>query len=180
MQATELKQQDEQLIARIKQQDKEAFAKLYDNYSGALFGVILRVVQKESVAEDVLQEAFVKIWKNFKRYDSSKGRLFTWMLNIAKNTAIDKLRSKSYKQEIQVAGDDVYVLDKNSHYETNTDIIGLRENVAKLKPEYKAVIDLTYFGGYTHEEAAEELDLPLGTVKSRIRIAIRELKKLLT
>ncbi len=180
MQATELKQQDEQLISRIKQQDKEAFAQLYDNYSGALFGVILRVVQKEAVAEDVLQEAFVKIWKNFKSYDSSKGRLFTWMLNIAKNTAIDKLRSKSYKQEIQIAGDDVYVLDKNSHHETNTDIIGLRENVAKLKPEYKAVIDLTYFGGYTHEEAAEELDLPLGTVKSRIRIAIRELKKLLT
>src|SRR4051812_14493882 len=90
----------------LKQRDETAFAYLYDNYAGALNGVISRMVDDEQTAEDILQEAFVKIWNNFSQYDNTKGRLFTWMVNLTRNLTIDMLRSKGYKKQQKISGDE--------------------------------------------------------------------------
>ena len=168
-----------QLIRRIQQGDEAAFAELYDQYSGALYGVIYRVVGSDSLAQDVMQETFSKIWRFAKSYEASKGKPYTWMLNIARNTAIDKLRSQGYRQGRQNQPMDSSVSDSKTHsQEFNPNVIGLREVVSKLEPKYRKMIELAYFKGYTHKEIEEELNLPLGTIKSRLRIALRELRKL--
>lgn len=148
-------------------------------YSGALFGVISRIILQPEVAEDVLQETFIKIWKSADNYDPGKGRLFTWMMNIARNLAIDKLRSKDFKNanKNQDIENNVDFIDAQKEVTFNADAIGLKDMVTSLKPEFNLVLDMVYFKGYTHVEAAEELDLPLGTVKTRIRMAIMELRK---
>jgi RNA polymerase sigma-70 factor (ECF subfamily) len=169
---------EEELVARLQAQDKNAFAILYDNYSSSLYGIVLKIVQTSEVAEDVLQEAFVKIWKNISSYDKNKGRLFTWMLNIVRNTAIDKLRSKGKKFEIRDIDDSVYQVDKKSNITMKVEHIGVKQSVQNLKPEFRTIIDMAYYGGYTQEEISKELNIPLGTVKTRMRNAIIELRKL--
>ncbi|GAB3513562.1 RNA polymerase sigma factor [Spirosoma knui] len=169
------------LIEKLHRRDQQAFQWLYDQYSPALYGVVLRIVRDEEQAQDLLQDIFVKIWKNLDAYDSSKGRLFTWMLNVARNTAIDALRARKTQPSgaIRTDEDNVHIVDRQHHTEQpNPDHIGIQEVVGQLRPERKQLIDLVYFGGYTHEEAAEELNLPLGTVKTRIRAALQELKQL--
>ncbi len=170
---------EEELIALLQQHDRSGLEILYDRYSGALFGVISKVIRTEEAAEDVLQETFVKIWNSFSSYDPSKGKLFTWMLNIARNLAIDKVRSKDFKnsKKNQNIDDIVHLVDERESVSFNPDQIGLKEIVAKLEPEYFSLIDLIYFQGYTHVEASEELQLPLGTVKTRLRAAIGTLRK---
>ena len=155
----------------LQQQDQTAFSYLYDNYAAALLGIINSIVSEKESANDVLQEVFLNIWKKISLYDSTKGRLFTWMLNIARNAAIDKIRSKSYKDSL-----------KNQPFPENVDIntnrgiiapdvkdVGLKKILLTLKEEQRLLIDLSYFQGYTHEEISNALNIPLGTVKTRIR-----------
>ena len=139
------------------------------------------MIDDEYICEDILQEAFVKIWNNFEQYDSSKGRLFTWMINITRNLTIDTLRSKSYKKQQKISSDEYIVSnmqDKNSSI-TKFDTLGLSKEVQKLKPDQKIIIDLAYYNGYTQEEISREMSIPLGTVKTRMRSAISELRKLI-
>jgi RNA polymerase sigma factor (sigma-70 family) len=173
------KMTEEELVASLKSGDQSALGFLYDNYSAALFGVILRIVESQENAEDVLQEVFVKIWRNISSYERSKGKLYTWLINIARNSAIDSLRVKDYKLKSQIRSIDNSVGTINRQYNTaqHTDHIGLKTLVDKMKPEYKQLIDKLYFEGYTQEEAAEELNIPLGTVKTRIRAAIIQLRE---
>lgn len=170
---------EEELVDALKRQDTIAIKALYDMYSGALLGVISRVIQHTEVAEDLLQETFLKIWNSGGSYDPSKGRLFTWMMNIARNLSIDKLRSKDFKNanKNQDIENNVGFIDEQKKVDFNPDILGLKDMVVLLKPEFKAVLDMVYFKGYTHVETAEELNLPLGTVKTRVRMAILELRK---
>jgi RNA polymerase sigma-70 factor (ECF subfamily) len=170
---------EEELVKALKRQDTIAIKALYDMYSGALMGVISRIIKQPEVAEDLLQETFVKIWNSAGSYDSSKGRLFTWMMNVARNLSIDKLRSKDFKNSVknQDIENNVNFIDEQKKVYFNADVLGLKEMVTNLKPEFKNVLDMVYFKGYTHVEAAEELNLPLGTVKTRIRMAIIELRK---
>lgn len=172
---------EEELIALLKSKDAGAYSLLYDNYSAALFGIISKVVSAEEIAEDILQDVFVKIWKNIENYDASKGRLFTWMLNIARNTAIDYSRSKQSKMDgkLRDLENSRYEVNKQSSLQSNTDFIGVKEQVAKLKEDYRVLIDMLYFEGYTQEDAAKELNIPLGTVKTRIRAAIVKLRETL-
>lgn len=174
-------QDETTLVNALKSKNREAFTYLYDNYSNALFGVINRILQSEEIANDVLQEVFVKIWKNMEFYSREKGSLFTWMLNIARNTAIDEVRSKGYKNETQNQTIEDYVtnIDSKESVQAKVDHIGLKEVINKLKPEHKILIDKIYFEGYTHEEASEELQIPLGTVKTRIRSAIIQLRQVI-
>ena len=167
-----------ELIELLKAKDKSGFSMLYDNYAPALYGIVLKIVRIEETAQDVLQDCFVKIWKNIESYNSDKGTLFTWILNIARNTAIDKTRSKEYKNTRKSSSIENRVLEKNNNVKTEIDHIGLNSIVEKLKMEYREIIEVIYFKGYTHSEAAEELQLPLGTVKTRVKIALRELRKL--
>ena len=167
------------LVQAIRQKDKIGAEALYDMYSGSLYGVIYRIVQHEEIAEDLLQDTFVKIWNSFPLYDPAKGRLFTWMVNLARNLSIDKIRSRDFRNNSknQDIENTVNVIDEQRSTEINPDLIGVKELVKLLKPEQKSVLDLVYFRGYTHVEASEELGIPLGTVKTRMRMAIITLRK---
>lgn len=148
-------------------------------YSASLFGVISRIIIDTPVAEDVLQETFVKIWSSFSGYSAEKGRLFTWMVNIARNLAIDKIRSKDFKNQAKnhELENNVTFIDEQRNTVYKPELLGIRELVSTLKPEQKSILDLVYFNGYTHVEAAEELGVPLGTIKTRLRMAILQLRK---
>lgn len=167
----------DQLIHRLKQQDRTAIGELYDAYSGALFGVVLRIVQSRELAEQVLQDTFLKAWRNAASYDASKGRLFTWLLNIARNTAIDATRTAHFQHSRKTDSLDQLVYQPGGN-SLNPDHLGVKDVVNRLDEKYRSLIDLVYFKGYTQEEVAEETGIPLGTVKTRIRFAISELRKL--
>lgn len=171
---------EKELIALLKQRDEKAFSYLYDNYSGALYGIILQILENTELANDVLQEVFINIWRKIDTYDPAKGRLYTWMLNISRNASIDQLRSKNYQnsQKNQSIPENVDALGGSS-IQMSIDSIGLKKMLEKLKMEQRVLIELAYFKGYTHEEIAEMEDIPLGTVKTRIRNALIQLRTLL-
>lgn len=169
---------EERIIQLLQQKDKRVIAILYDQYSPALYGVILRIVRSEEIAEDVLQDSFVKIWKSADRYDRRKAKLFTWLLNIARNTAIDATRSAYFKNTERNGNRHTDNGNHEGTTEIKVDHIDVKNIVEKLESKYKEVIDLIYFNGYTQAEVAETLDIPLGTVKTRVKIAMRELRKI--
>ena len=163
----------------LRNREKIAVEALYDMYSSSLYGVISRIITDTAIAEDILQETFVKIWHSFSSYSAEKGRLFTWMVNIARNLAIDKIRSKDFKnqnknREIE---NNVAFIDEQRSIAYKPDLVGVKDLVQTLKPDQQSIIDLVYFKGYTHVEAAEELGIPLGTIKTRLRMGIQELRK---
>lgn len=170
---------EEELVHSLRNREKIAVEALYDMYSASLFGVIFRIVNETTLAEDVLQETFVKIWNSFSGYSTDKGRLFTWMVNIARNLAIDKIRSKDFRNQHknQDIENTVHVIDEQQSTTYKPELLGIKDLVATLKPEQKSILDLVYFKGYTHVEVAEKLGIPLGTVKTRLRMAIQELRK---
>lgn len=170
---------EEELVLALRNREKIAIEALYDMYSASLFGVISRIVIDEATSEDVLQETFVKIWHSFSSYSADKGRLFTWMVNIARNLSIDKLRSKDFKNQNknQELENNVTLIDEQRNTVYKPELMGIKDLVQKLKPEQKSILDLVYFKGYTHVEAADELGIPLGTIKTRLRMAIIELRK---
>jgi RNA polymerase sigma-70 factor (ECF subfamily) len=170
--------EQELLVKELLKKDKSSFTLLYDNYSKSLFGVIYNLIRNKEEAEDVLQEVFVKIWNNIDSYNESKGRLYTWMLNIARNTTIDKLRSKGYNnsQKNLSADNFVYILEDNSKTMNRIDAIGIKKFIDKLKPKCIQIIELLFFQGFTQQEASEELEIPLGTVKTNNRNCMNELR----
>ncbi len=176
-----IKYSEEELVLQLQNRNQQAFSYLYDNYAAALNGIIYRLVEDKELSEDILQEAFVKIWNNFSNYDTTKGRLFTWMLNLTRNLTIDTLRSKGYKKQSKILSDENSVsnyADNNATVE-RFDAIGIRKQLSNLKPEQRSIIDMAYFNGYTQDEISKEMGIPLGTVKTRMRSAILELRKML-
>lgn len=173
---------EEELVALLKDKDQRGFNILYNNYSSALYGVLNKVIQSNDDANDLLQDTFLKIWRNIDNYDSSKGSIFTWMMNIARNLAIDKVRSADFRDSsYNVSIEDKVLHQIDDEYQSAQDVdgIGLQKVVDKLKPEYKQLIDLIYYKGYTQAEVSEEYGIPLGTVKTRIKSAVNTLRTLL-
>lgn len=172
---------EEQLIVLLKDRNENGFHYLYDHYSGALYGVILRIVQSKDYTEEIIQDVFVKIWNSIQQYDSSKGRFYTWMINIARNTAIDYLKSKSFQNELknQPLPDFVYNSAELSTTNNSSDFIGFSNVLENLETDKKELIDLAYYQGYTQNEISEKLKIPLGTVKTKMRNALMKLKDLL-
>lgn len=170
---------EQELVASLQERNEKAFEYLYDNYSGALFGIVNSIVTDKEIANDVLQNVFVNIWRKIESYDSIKGRLFTWMLNIARNAAIDEVRSKGFRdsQKNQSLSDNVDVAGAVTT--SSIDDVGLRKVLTKLKGELRVLVDLSYFQGFTHEEISKILDIPLGTVKTRIRSALIQLRTMI-
>lgn len=168
----------EEIVSKILRKDSSSFTYLYDHYSKSLYGVIFNLIKNKEEAEDVLQEVFVKIWNNIDSYNESKGRLYTWMLNIARNTTIDKLRSKNYKKSAQNLSTDNFVnlLDDNSKETSKIDAIGIKALLRRLKPKCIELFELLFFQGYTQQEASEELNIPLGTVKTNNRNCMNDLR----
>jgi RNA polymerase sigma factor (sigma-70 family) len=154
---------------------------LYSHYSGALYGVIRRVIKEEEVAEEVLQDVFLKIWDKIDNYDSDRGKLFTWMLNIARNQAIDKTRSKEINKEGKTSGIENLVskIDQQEFTEQAIESIGVKDILRDLPEEQKFIVEQLYFKGYSQSEVAEEFNIPLGTVKTRLRLAMNQLRSVM-
>jgi len=173
--------QPDGLIAELQQQNPKAFERIYERYSESTFGIIYSIVNEKTVAEEVLQDVFIKVWNNAGSYDSSKGRFFTWLLNIARNASIDATRSKSFKNNRKNLTADYFVdiLEEKSNFSRKTDAIGIKKYIDVLKPVCKKIIDLLYFKGFTQADASKELDMPLGTLKTRNRNCIKKLREIL-
>lgn len=171
----------EELLLQIYKKDDRAFTLLYDMYSKSLFSVIYNLIRDHEEAEDILQETFVKIWKNIDSYDESKGRFYTWILNISRNASIDRLRSKGFNNRQKNLSSDnfVHLLDDSNKLNHKIDTIGIKEFVKKLKPKCIQILDLLFFKGYTQQEASEELQIPLGTIKTQNRNCINDLRNFL-
>jgi RNA polymerase sigma-70 factor, ECF subfamily len=170
---------EDALVSLLQSKDERGFSILYDNYSSALYGVILKIVRSEEIAADVMQDAFVKIWKNIEGYNRTKGTLFTWILNVARNTAIDKIRSQEFQnsQKNQDLETSINFIDNQGSSQFDVDAIGIRKVVENLRPEHQQMIDLLYFQGYTQAEVSEEFNIPLGTVKTRVKAAVVQLRQ---
>ncbi|GAB3858792.1 RNA polymerase sigma factor [Hymenobacter negativus] len=170
---------EQALVERLLARDERALGQLYEQYARNLFTVILRVVQDEALAQDVLQEGLLKVWLSIGSYEATRGRLFTWMVRVCCNQAIDALRSPRYRfhrrnPSLEAAGAQYAPAPTAFHPEH----IGLRELIVQLKPRQREVIDLLYFGGCTQAETAEQLAIPLATVKTRARAALVVLTRL--
>ncbi|WP_298536205.1 sigma-70 family RNA polymerase sigma factor [uncultured Algibacter sp.] len=168
---------EKEIVGLLENSDKRAINLLYEYYADSLYGVIQKIISDEDTAQDVLQETFVKIWRYAKKYDSSKAKLFTWLYRIAYNTAIDKVRSQKNKSsnEVQIETAAVYKITSN---EINQDVLDIKKHLKSLDEKYQIVINALFFEGMTQQEASDELDIPLGTIKSRLKIGLRELKKI--
>ncbi len=173
--------QQDGLILELQNGNQRAFERIYELYSESIFGIIYSIVNDEKVAEEILQDVFMKIWENASSYNSDKGRFFTWILNIARNASIDQLRSKSHKnkQKNLKAENFVDILESSSNFSGKTDAIGIKKYINILKPVCKKLIDLLFFKGYTQKETAEQLEMPLGTVKTKNRACINKLREML-
>ncbi len=171
----------ETLISQFQKKDEKAFEQLYNMYSDSMHGVIYNIVRDRDIAEEVMQDVFVKVWHNANRYNPSKGRFFTWILNISRNAAIDKTRSKSFKNSGKNLDAQFFVDILETHESLNdkTDAIGVKNFVSKLAKKCIEVIELLYFKGFTQKEASETLEMPIGTIKTRNRNCIKELRQML-
>ncbi|MEP2239254.1 MAG: sigma-70 family RNA polymerase sigma factor [Maribacter sp.] len=170
----------DQLVDQFKKKDPSAFEKLYGMYSDNICGVINTIVKNDARSQEICQDVFIKIWNNCHSYNSSKGRFFTWVLNIARNAAIDEIRSRSYKNEKKNLSADYFVnilQNRQEEETTNVDTKGVRTLVKNLKEKCVQIIELLYFRGYTQKDAAEELEIPIGTVKTRNRSCISQLRE---
>jgi RNA polymerase sigma factor (sigma-70 family) len=168
-----------ELVTALKNYENQAYKYLYMHYRVALFNIIRQLVADSDTANDILQEVIVAIWKNIDKYDSGRGRLFTWLHTITRNTTINTLRSKNFKanSKNENLADVVSFIDNKIGIEQKIEQIGLRKQVHLLREDYKNVLELSYFKGFTQEEVAKELNIPLGTVKTRLRNALIELRK---
>ncbi|MCK0156976.1 sigma-70 family RNA polymerase sigma factor [Cellulophaga sp. F20128] len=169
----------ETLVIEFQKKDPLAFEKLYSMYSENICGVINTIVKNSELSQEICQDVFVKIWNNSDKYNASKGRFFTWILNIARNAAIDEVRSKSYKNTKKNLSADYFVgiLEDSTNLDNKIDAIGIKKFLVHLKDKCVQIIELLYFKGYTQKEASEELDIPIGTVKTRNRSCISQLRK---
>ncbi|GHE23341.1 RNA polymerase sigma factor [Sphingobacterium griseoflavum] len=176
---------EDDLISLLKKRDQRAFNYLYDNYSGALYGVVIRIVLHKNYAEEVIQDIFVKIWNHVELFNQEKGRLYTWMINIARNTSIDYIKSRRVQneQKNQSLPDVVHSSETHRYADMNqmesVDFIGMSDVLGKLKPDLRRLIQMAYYEGYTQQEISDNLEIPLGTVKTRIRAALLQLRGIL-
>lgn len=171
---------EERIIYLLADKDKGALRLIYDNYSVILLNVIIRIVKHEDISKDVLQESLVKIWHKSTNFDRSKGSLFTWLVRICKNSAIDKTRSRDFadRQKSTEVLDVVFVSDSLGR-KSNDDFDSLKELVSELPEIQRVLINMSFFEGFTHPEISEKLKMPLGTVKTKIRNALIHLRSII-
>jgi RNA polymerase sigma factor (sigma-70 family) len=171
-------QKENDLLQSLTCNDPRRFSELYDNFSAALFGLIMRWIRDTEVAENLLQDVFMKAWRCREQYDASKGRLYTWLYNITRCICIDYLRSKAHRlNKASMLSDNVAVIIPTGNIDSpQPDTIGLRKLVNTLRREERELIELMYFKGFTQREIATMMNVPLGTVKTRMSRAIRNLR----
>ena len=173
---------DEELMPLVGRKDPEAFEVLYDRHGGAAYSLAYRIVGNGPAAEEVTQEAFISVWRSGARFDAARGSVRSWLLSVVRNRAIDFLRSRAGKAP-KLNFDDESVLEQRPAAERTEDEALRRETAAelrgalgKLPGEQSKVIELAYFGGFTHTEIAGILGLPMGTVKGRMRLGLEKIR----
>jgi RNA polymerase sigma-70 factor, ECF subfamily len=167
------------LVVRLKARDPQAVDELYDRYGRLLYSIVLRAVRNEATAEDLTQEAFVRIWARIQTFDESKGTLEAWLITVARNRAFDYLRTvRRARQSVNI--DELSEERFSYRREDASDKLAQERTVKKalegLNPDQRKVIELTHFDGLTQTEIAEKLSKPLGTVKSLVRSALKVLR----
>ncbi len=168
---------EKHIVDLIVRGDNKFVALLYDNYADSLYGIVLRILGDERTAKDVMQDSFTKVWKNAGTYDPEKAKLFTWLLTIFRNTAIDRLRAIRKKADRKIQTTDLYVYD-NRQTVFNIDSLDIKKHLSGLDTKYVEVIEALFFRGLTQKEASESLQIPLGTVKTRLKIGLRMLRNI--
>ncbi|WP_178987906.1 RNA polymerase sigma factor [Winogradskyella schleiferi] len=162
------------LVEQFQNKNENAFEKLYEMYSESIHGVIFNIVNDRAIADELTQDTFIKAWNNAASYSTEKGRFFTWILNIARNTAIDTLGTKSLQQSETHLNSDSLKNDFSSpdNLDQSTDAIGIKKFLPKLSSKRCKLIELLFIKGFTQKEVSEHLDMPIGTVKTRSRDGI--------
>jgi RNA polymerase sigma-70 factor (ECF subfamily) len=173
---------DEDLMERVRESDASAFGVIYDRHSTAAFSLAYRMVGKRNQAEDVVQEAFLSLWRASARYDASRGSVRTWVLGIVHNRAIDALRRATVHDKRRASDEGLAErldggLRTDAEAARREECATVREALRALPPEQTQVIELAYFGGFTHTEIAEMLDTPVGTVKGRMRLGLGKMRE---
>jgi RNA polymerase sigma-70 factor (ECF subfamily) len=171
----------DRIIQDFKEKKVEAFEELHKMYATNICGAINVIVNDEAIAQEICQDVFLKIWQKADTYDASKGRFFTWLLNIARNKAIDYTRSRDFKNNKKNHSLDlfVHILEKPSEEKDTKEYDGLKRLIKTLKKKCVELINALYFKGYTQADAADLLSIPLGTVKSRNRNCLKALRNTL-
>jgi RNA polymerase sigma-70 factor (ECF subfamily) len=173
---------DEELMPLIGSKDPGAFEVFYDRHGGVAYSLAYRIVGERGAAEDVTQEAFISIWRSGARYDAARGSVRTWMLGIVRNRAIDALRSKASGAPKLNFDDDSILEHKPAPERTESEALRretaeeVRGALDELPGEQSKVIELAYFGGFSHSEIAGMLGVPLGTVKGRMRLGLEKIR----
>lgn len=174
--------QDRDLMRRIEQQDQSALAQLYERYGRPVYSLTYRVLQNSALAEEATQDTFMKVWKQSARWDSDKGVLTSWLLTIARYTAIDRLRQEQRQTAPQMVSIDAIVSPEAEEGQPEDiilrDGVVLRHLLTQIPQEQAQVIEMGFFQGLTHTELAERLDQPLGTIKTRARLGLQKLRAL--
>ena len=175
---------DEELMDRVRDGDSAAFSVIYDRHGTTAFSLAYRMAGKRNVAEDVVQEAFLSLWRTSARYDASRGSVRTWVLGIVHNRAIDALRRSNVHDKRRASDEGIEErfaaperTDAEAHRRSEAGEV--RAALGLLPPDQLKVIELAYFGGFTHSEIAEMLETPLGTVKGRMRLGLEKLRGVL-
>jgi RNA polymerase sigma-70 factor (ECF subfamily) len=173
---------DEELMPLVGGRDPEAFEILYDRHGGAAYSLAYRIVGDRAAAEEVTQEAFISVWRSGARFDAARGSVRSWLLSVVRNRAIDFLRSRAGKAP-KLTFDDDAVLEARPAVERTEEEALKRETAAelrgalgKLPGEQSKVIELAYFGGFSHSEISRILNLPMGTVKGRMRLGLEKIR----
>jgi RNA polymerase sigma-70 factor (ECF subfamily) len=172
---------DEELMVLVRRADPRAFALVYDRHSSAAFGLAYRMVGTRGLAEDVVQDAFLALWRGAARYDAARGSVRSWVLSIVHNRAIDALR-RTLVHERRRASDEGLERTVPADERTETEVVRnddarfVRAALDTLPPDQRRVVELAYFSGYTHTEIADAIDAPLGTVKGRMRLGLLKLR----
>ena len=180
-------EQDLGLLMKVVKGDEGALGELYDRYASVIFTIALRIVKREEEAEDLVQETFLQVWNKSSMFEGSKGSVYTWVTTIARRKAIDRLRSKSAVHAGTTVDEEAYVRIPDPAFHSNPlnaaisaeyeDLI--KQGLALLSDEQRDIIDLSYFDGYTQSQIAEKLQIPLGTVKTRMRTGMINLRDFL-
>jgi RNA polymerase sigma-70 factor (ECF subfamily) len=172
---------DEDLMQLVRRNDPRAFEVVYERHAGAAFSLAYRMVGRGNLAEDVVQESFLSIWRSGARYERARGSVRTWVLGIVHHRAIDQLRRSSVHDKRRASDEG---LEERFESAERTDVEVARRDEADtirsametLPAEQSHVIELAYFGGFTHTEIAEILETPVGTVKGRMRLGLEKLR----
>jgi len=174
-------QSDSELVDRLRRRDPQALGELYDRYGRLVYSLILRVVRDTGVAEDLVQETFLRVWNRVQGFDAQKGSIAPWLLAVARNRSIDYLRSASGRErnalELEETDHPGLYTDMEHDILTSDKARLLKQALAKLSPNHKQVIELAYFEGLSQSEMAERMGQPLGTVKTWVRTALKNLRE---